>query len=208
MAINVDKGSERELVPAGRYTFVLISIIDLGTQTGGDYGPEHKVIFEYELHKRKGVVRDSQGNPFTLSDWHSVKLGVSKPSTLRLALEALTGKTIEAANFSIDDSLLEKAFVGEVKHQTKNGKTRAIITSYMALDEDEEAPEPVSDSVYFEIDPNDLTIPDSVPKWTHSWIKKSREFGGNPNGGGGNGGANGSRAKVPAGADDDEDIPF
>lgn len=202
MAINAEKGEARELVPARGYLAVLIGIYDIGTQLGGQYGPDHKVIFEYELHTRKGVCRDIKGNALTITDWLSIRLGVSKPSPLRMALEALTGRVIDDKSFAVDDSLLEKGCRIQVTHKVTNGTTRAIIASYQSLDDDEDVPEPVSDSYYYEIGA-DRQIPDRVPKWIHKWILQSREFGGKAPSQGGNG--NSGRVTVPPDDDDDNE---
>jgi hypothetical protein len=177
MAIRVKKGEPRELPPARSYIAVLIGITDIGTQTGGNYGPNHQIVFTYELHGRRGPVKNAKGDVFTTSQFMPVALGSQKPSKLAKTIAALTGKPVSNDVYDIDESLLDSACRLTLSHVEKGGNTRENVEAVAPLDEDDDDPEIQSDSWFYEIDPA-ADIPADVPKWLHGMIEKSEEFTG------------------------------
>jgi hypothetical protein len=211
MALKAEKGEGRKLVPPGNYLGIVTRIYDLGTQTGGLYGPDHQMIVVFELHKRRGPVRDAEGRPVTISGFYSLRLGVKKPSPLRLLLEALTGRKIDEKSFGVDDSLLERACRLTIAHEDKGGTMRDVISAITPLDDDDDAPRTESDTFFYEIGP-DRSIPDQVPDWAAKMVRRSKEFA---DGGGGSVEepapaplAAGVASKGDSHNSDDDDPPF
>lgn len=218
MAVKVEKSKARELIPAKRYRAVLVGIYDIGHRTG-QYGPYHQMVFSYELHNRKGAVRDGKGEAVVISAFLDVTLTKKgKPSPLAMHLSALLGKQVDSETFSVDDTLLEKGCELTVIHEEGKDKTiRDNIGTVIAFEEDDQAPDAVSDSTYYEIprDPESKAavppttseaIPDAVPVWVQNQVRKSLEFAGAAKAGGK------KKEKARESGDDDEDgdddIPY
>jgi hypothetical protein len=200
------EGEPRELVPAGNYLGVICGVYDLGTQSGGQYGPKPQILVQWELHKRRGPARDAKSNILTISNFYTLSFG--DKANLRKDVEAMLGKTFSEeeakAGYDIED-LLGKACRLQIVHEPKQGGgTRDQIGAIMALDDDDDAPRGELSEAYFEIKEGDRTIPETVPEWIKKLIHRSKEFGGgNP--------VNGrpaARQPVGATAGGDDDIPF
>jgi hypothetical protein len=202
-------GEPRELIPARNYTGVVCGIYDIGTQTGGQFGPNSQFVIMFELHTRRGPARDSKANVFTISTFVNFYLGSrSRPANLLKLVEVLEGRTLTDAEIKAGydvEKLLGKCCQVQVIHEPNaKGEMKAKVGATMPLDPDDDAPKGELDEVYYEITA-DRTIPESLPKFVQDFIKKSKEFGG-----GGQPADAGSRQPVGAGvgAKDDEDIPF
>ncbi len=215
MPITANKAKTRELIKAKRYKATLIGIYDLGHRTG-QYGPYHQLVFSYELHDRKGVCKDASGEPLVISDFLDVVLTKKgKASPLAMHLSALLGKQVNEETFAIDDSLLEKGVELTVVHEPNSkGEIRDKIGTVIALEEDDKAPEPVSDATFYEIprDPKSKAkvppatsqhLPKELPEWVQNQIKNSLEFGGK-------GGVKPDKPQAPRAedGDDDSDPPY
>lgn len=208
-------GEPRELIPCltsdGKtitYLAVVVGVYDLGTQSGGQYGPNHQILVTFELHRKRGPAKDKAGRVFLISNFYNLSFG--EGSNLRKDVEKILGRKFtdaEAKDGFDVETLLGKACRLQIEHKTKDGKTRAIIGGLMSLDEDDPTPETESDEVYYEID-SSRTVPDSIPDWIGKLIRRSKEFGGS---GGSGGSSKGNGAGQPVGtavSDDDDDIPF
>lgn len=58
-------GTPREIPPPGKYLGLCNGVYMLGTQPGYQGGkPKPQVLISFELHKRKGAVRDTQGQVY------------------------------------------------------------------------------------------------------------------------------------------------
>jgi hypothetical protein len=182
MAITAkSKGEARQLVPAGKYFGVCIGVYDIGTQPSEQYNPTHKVILQFELHNKKGVVRDKEDRALTISGFYPLSFGKKKngeKSKLRQAVEGILGRsfTDQEAKDGYDVSLLlEKGCRLVVAHETNGDNTYDTIQSFMSLDEDDPDIEPVSNAVIYELD-TDEQIPTEVPEWIVKQIKRSEEW--------------------------------
>lgn len=217
MAVKVEKSRARELIPAKRYRAVLVGIYDIGHRTG-QYGPYHQLVFSYELHNRKGALRDGKGEAVVISAFLDVTLTKKgKPSPLAMHLSALLGTQVSEDTFSVDDSLLEKGCELTVVHEAKADKSiRDEIGTVIAFEEGDEAPEPISNSTYYEIprDPDSKavvapttseTIPEAVPTWVQNQIKKSLEFAA---AGKAAVGAKARKTREPGDEEDEDNIPY
>ena len=233
MAITAkSSGKERELVPAGNYFAVVVGVFDIGTQPPNNpkYDPVHKVILQFELHRKKGVCRDKEEKPLRISGFYPLAFGRKKnkeKAKLRQAVEGILGRsfTEEEAKEGYDIAeLLDTSCRLVVAHDTgEDGTMYDQIQSLSPLEEDDPEPRPESDSILYEMDP-DSEIPDEVPEWVQRMIKKSKEWrdvngdgDGKPSRGGHpkTGVSRPSRAKsARKGKDDDEsdddddDMPF
>lgn len=207
-----DEGEPRKPIPAGNYFAIVCGVYDIGTQTGGQYGPKHQIIVQWELHKRKGPMRNEKGDVMTTSNFYGLSFG--DLSNLRHDVEAMLGRKFTAAEaksgYDIEE-LLGKPCRLQIVHDTKaDGKIKDMIGTIMPLDEDDEKPKGEVDEVYFEINLHDLTVPSSVPEWVAKIIRRSSEFIGEKAGTATGGGSSGRQtARVGVGAPmQDDDIPF
>ena len=169
-------GADYKPVPEGNYFAVIVGCFDLGTQPGGQYGPKHKVILQFELHKKKGVVRNAEGDPVVTSAFYT--LAFSDKSPLRHHSEAILGRkfTKEEAKTGYDVAdLLDRACRVTLIHEEKGDRIRDSISAIMTLDEDDPEIQPVSNSVLYDIDPS-KPIPNNVPEWVQKFILESAEM--------------------------------
>lgn len=214
-----DEASPRELIPARSYFARVHAIIDLGVQESLKYAADHKVLFLFELHTRKGPALDKEGRPLVANREFALKFSKipgRTPAGLRLAVEALEGREIpeHEAREGVDlEQYLGRPCKVVIKHNTRDGKTYDNLDAILPLDEDDDAPEAQLDDLYYELDPS-APIPDAVPKWIARKIQASREWvavHGAPEG------RDGTRPAQPVGArtygppsagDDDDGIPF
>jgi hypothetical protein len=219
-----DEATPRELIPARTYLAVIQGIVDLGTQESPQYGSDHKVMFLFELHTRKGPAADKDGRQLVANREFALKFSKIQgrtPAALRIALETLEGREFTEAEARDGVNLepyLGRACKVVVKHVTKNGKTYDNLDAILALDEDDEAPDAELDDLYYEVDPSG-PIPDAVPKWIARKIQRSREWvaihgpaegqgSGSGQGQGQGDGRQPANAGARAGAPDNEDAPF
>lgn len=205
------EGEPRKPIPAGNYFGIICGVYDIGTQTGGQYGPKHQIIVSWELHKKKGAVRNEAGVVQSISNFYG--LSFSELSSLRKDVESMLGRkfTLPEAKSGYDvEELLGKPCRLQIIHDTKaDGTIRDMIGTIMPLDEDDEVPNAELERVYFEITP-DHVIPETVPEWVAKMIRRSQEFGGgetsrSPVGAGATGGRNGAGK---AATEFDDDCPF
>ena len=210
---------EREIVPAGKYKAVVVGVCDIGTQQFKN-GSERQIVVIWELHKRSKPALDSKGRIHTVSEFYSLKFGEyqGKKAKLRQMVEAMRGKAFTAveAEDGIDvEELVEEACGMQIQHvPSKKDKDKpwAEIGAIFVLDEEDEKPEIVSDTFYYEVDTS-RSIPSEVPAWLHKTIEKSDEWikaHGQPKDGKAKA-ANPLNGKASTGggdSDDDDDIPF
>lgn len=216
-------GEARELIPAKSYLAVVCGVYDLGTQSGGAYGAKHQILIAWELHNRKGPVRDKEARVLTISNFYTLSFG--DKANLRRDVESMLNRrfteTEAKEGYDVED-LLGIACRLQVEHGFKADNTpKDLVGSIMALDEDDEQPKPELNHVYFEIIGPSCDIPKEVPEWIQKIIKKSPEWLGKD--------ATSERNPAPARApllpqrrpapagvsgssadddDDDDDIPF
>jgi hypothetical protein len=199
------KGEAREPVAAGNYFGVCVGVYDLGTQTGGKFGPKHQVVLQFELHKKKGVCRDKAGNVLLISKFYG--LSFHEKSDLRKDVQKILGRSFTDAEAKQGYDVTQLIDVGcrlVVAHEPKeDGSIRDKIDGFMPLDEDDPHQETISNSVVYEPDPAH-EIPDAVPEWirkkvmtSEEWVNSSSKPASPPNG----------KARPPAN-DDDDDIKF
>lgn len=202
-------GQPRELPLAGNYLAVCNGVYMLGTQPGYQGGPANmQVMLSFELHKRRGPVRDSQGRVFEASKIMNVTANIK--STLTAYAGALRGQDYTESDLQqiqkdggLDvEDVLGRACRLTLVHETKNDKTKDKIKGIAPLDpEDDVAPKIDGDEIYW-----DWTLGIECPKRIAYFWNRAQE---NPDG-------EGEHELVGAGATlppleahtDDDDLGF
>jgi hypothetical protein len=212
------KGEARKLVPAGKYFGVCVGVYDIGTQASERWEPSHKIILEFELHRKNGPVKDEDGKPLKYSGFYPLRFGKQKNGTkakLRQVVEGILGRnfTDEEAKEGYDVTLLLDAGCRmHVVHETADSGTKYEEMTFTSLDEDDPRIRPESDGIVYELDPEE-DIPSSVPEWIAKQVKKSVEWTkvhGSSEGGTSvsNGNSSGKKPKAKPADDEDDDIAF
>ncbi|MDG3003271.1 phage replication initiation protein, NGO0469 family [Paludisphaera mucosa] len=212
MGIVAQQGETRTPIPAGKYLGVVVGVYDIGTQTGGKFGDKRQVVVTFELHKKKGVCRNEEGQPLLTSKFYNLSFG--KKSGLRADVESILGRsfteTEAKAGYDVTD-LADKVCWLVVKHETKDdGSIRDFIDSFSLVDEDDPEPTSETDTVVFDrLDPS-RPFPKEVPEWIQTMVKKSKEYASPGSSGGGKPAAAPAKKRqtVPADDDDDDDPPY
>lgn len=174
-------GAPRELPPEGNYLAVCNGVYMLGTQPGYQGGEPHlQLLLSFELHKRKGPVRDTQDRVFTADAIMNSTFNIK--STLVQYAGALRGKAYEedeleaikaTGGFDVE-TLLGLPCRLEIIHEKKGDKVRDKIKSCSRLDpDDDKAPVGETDEVYW-----DWTMPGDHPKRISYFWDRAQE---NPN---------------------------
>lgn len=184
----VATGSEpRELIPAKVYYAFCSGMYDIGTQNG-NFGLQAQFIATFELHSRRGPVRDKKGDVLEISAFLNFYLGnVKKKQPLCELAEACDRRTFFEDDIKKGydpETAVGKLLKLKVIHKPNAaGTIAARIETFMAIDDDDfgandAVPEPVANHHYYEIKKGDTSIPDYVPKFIKGYIEKSTEFGG------------------------------
>lgn len=206
MGLNVSgkEGGSYTPAPAGNHLGVCVRVLDLGTQTGGQYGPKRKVMISWELSEERIAYVDKDGNPqegpYIVSKKYNLTLGgKEKPSMLRTDLESWRGKAFtpeEEKAFDLSNLLGAPALISVVHELGSNGNTYANIKGVAKLSKGMKPPTPEGKTLFFSFDDWDgHEAPQVHPKLldllqqTPEWHQKANLAGA------GNGGT-------------DEDIPF
>lgn len=175
-APRVDR-TPRELLPAGRYEGVLISLIDLGTQPGGQYAPRRKILLGLELQRRGKVLRRDDGEPVVRSLTRTLSL--FERSKLRPDVEALLGRplTEDEADGDLDlSTLIGRACSVSCRHVTRgDGQGMYAELSLSPIDPEDEVTAHESDVTVYELDPSG-SIPPDLPSWVGDKIRASEEW--------------------------------
>jgi hypothetical protein len=149
----------------GRYTGVLIGFADIGTQTGGQYGPKHKVRLRWELHKRKGPALGVNGTILTATAEYNATM--NSKGSLRPVVEAHTGKMPDN-QITSSSSWLGKAAIVVLEDDGQY----VNVTAVTALDpEEDETPTRQCNLDHWEM--NDDAPP---PAWAKHRVEKSTEW--------------------------------
>lgn len=187
-------GGSYEQPKVGTYTGILVGFSEIGTQTGGAYGPKKKVVLRWELHKRKGPSLDAAGHVHTITARYNVSF--NEKASLRAVVEKHIGLAANGRTSSHD--WLGKAAKLTLT-QSDDGKWTNVDTVAMLDPEEDEVPKQIEAPEHWEI--RDGGDP---PVWAKHFWEKSQEFAQ----------LNGTRQPVGAtagrepGEDDNLDIPY
>lgn len=192
-----------KLPDPGFHRGVLTQLIDLGIQPSSNpkFQPGPMVAFVFEL---PDVKRDD-GSPETVQ--RKLGLSMGKKAKLRLLIEGWFGKSFPsddaARNFDFETLVGRAAYV-QIVHETKGDRTYANITALAPLPTGIEKPKPSNGTVIFQRDrPDANEVYRSLPEYLQKIIDQAlpEEQAEVPP-------AEAAATEAPAGADDDEAIPF
>jgi hypothetical protein len=181
MAITAKAGESRQLAPEGSYFGICIGVYDLGTQQSKQYEPSHKVLLEFELHKKKGPALDKDGRPLRVTQFYPLGFGKRKDGTkakLRQAVEGILGRSFsdEEAKSGYDvTSLADVCCRLRITHNTSESGSKYEELTFAPLDEDDPEPKTESNIVVYELDPS-REIPSDVSEWIAKMIRRSSEW--------------------------------
>ncbi len=151
----------------GTYTGVCVGFADIGTQSGGQFGPKPKVLLRWEIHRRKGPVLGTDGNILTITERFTAS--ADKKSTLRSVAEAHLGPLPDGTKWVSGQLLGECAKL--TLTQSEDGKYVNVSTVVpLDLEEDEKVTETLP-LEHWEM--KDETAP---PAWAKHFVEKSDEW--------------------------------
>lgn len=167
-----------EPIPAGTYTAVCYSIIDLGVQYNEKFGVKsRKLMITWELPDET-ITIDGEDKPRAISKEYTASLG--DRATLRKELEAWRGREFtkqELDGFDIRNVLGKACQVQIIHKQTASGNTRAQINAIMGLPKGFKNPETINPQVWFDMDDSSsLEQLESLPEWIQAKIKQSETW--------------------------------
>lgn len=171
--------TERKLPPAGTHVARLVSVVDLGTQPGGQYDPARKIRLAFELcNELDKFGDDEEERPYLVSQTYTLSLG--EKANLRKHLESWRGKpfTDEELRGFDETKIIGKPCMVTIVHVEKGEKTYANLTTVTGLPKGMTAPEQVNASVIYHVTGGKNNIYASLPTWLQETIAKSPEFQG------------------------------
>lgn len=174
-------------VPPGNYAGLCYSVVDLGTQNNGTFGPKHEIMLTFELPEVRIERQIEQGGPkvnqpraisqrFTLS--------LSPKANLSKMLSSWRGKPFtddELKGFDLRKLLGVPCLINVVHKAGKEGKIYAniaTITPLPALMRAGMPAKPENPMVMFEIEQlqESKDIDPRLPEWVRKVIQKSEEY--------------------------------
>lgn len=193
-------GGASNPVSAGVHIAVCTRIIDLGTQFSQLFGnSQRKIMICWEVPDDT-IIIDGEAKPKMISKEYTLSL--NEKSNLRKHLEAWRSKKFSDEELNGFDliNVLGASCQIQVLH---NERGYAQIESIMALPKGAKGVEPVSESIYFDLeDDSCLSVMEKLPEWIKDKIKASPEW------------MNRSDSQVDSSEDkfteidDDGDLPF
>lgn len=171
-------GGSYEPIPAGTYTGVCYSIIDLGVQVNEKFGiKSRKIMITWELPDETMEV-DGETKPKVIGKEYTLSL--SEKGNLRKELEAWRGRAFtkdELDGFDLKNVLGKGCQLQVIHKTTATGKVRAVITAIIGLPKGMKAPEAQNELVYFEIDqPQAIDKISTLPEWIQTKIRQSETW--------------------------------
>lgn len=198
--IPVTDAPPRELIKPGSYRGHVCGVYHIGTQDS-PYGAKEQLILEFEVHKRKGPLKNQRGEVFTVVKFYD--LYMSPKAKLRKDSEALLNRELKTDETIDTESLLGCDCRLAIKNGKNNqGQARNEIDSISPPDDEDDAIVSEANEVYYEPDPS-KPISDDVPKWLHKFILQSHEMRGGQKSGSSLPPSNGHEA-----VDESDDAPF
>lgn len=165
--------SEREIIPVGLHSAILVWIVDLGTQET-QWGDKLQMQFTFEL---PNIVREFDGKeePAIISTMPLTPWITPKSNITRL-LQGWLGKMPEPG-FDVKRLSGKHCKVNIVHELSKDGtKTYANIAGIVPADENDKKLTPYNPVIVYEI--MNGSIPQELPEWIRIKIMKSKEFNG------------------------------
>lgn len=117
-------------LPIGVHTSVLLALVDLGMQPGGQYAPAYKTAFIWQTPDQTA----ESGEPMTITKVFTSSM--HKKSNLRKTIESWFGKAFPSEEAAKDfklETLLGRPCLLNVTHDQKGDKTYANVASVIPL---------------------------------------------------------------------------
>jgi len=155
-------GTPRKPIPEGVYIATCISIIDLGDQYNEEFKKtQRKVMVMWELHDDDLMI-EIEGEMKPRYTSREYTLSLNEKSTLYKDLIAWRGKSFTPEELKAFDlkNILGVACQLQITHIAKGEKTYANISSLMKIPKGMQAPKPISELTYFDIDTSGKTEED------------------------------------------------
>ena len=182
--------------PAGTVMGRCYSVVDIGTQPEGLYGPKHQCVISWESSE---LMED--GRPFALSKFYTVSL--NEKANLYHDLVSWRGKDFtpeELSAFNVQAVLGAPALLTVI--HDGNGKAR--LAGVAKAMKGVAVPEPVNATCLFSFEDDLQSIPGNMPDWLQQRVMAANEWQG-----AGQTDTSGSATSAGfVGPDDIDDIPF
>jgi hypothetical protein len=201
----------RVLAPEGVHRAACISVLDIGTQSGGKWGDKYKILFTWELVDE--LMDD--GRPFVVSQRYTLSL--SDKSLLRPMLQSWRGRAFTQKELEAFDvfNVLGKPCQVQILHKASDSdpsKVYANVASVMPLGKGmakiAETQNPEVAFAFEEQKSGQVEIPEDIPDWQKDLIRNAPEYkalmGGQP----ARPQANGDGVAYDAVDEDEDSIPF
>lgn len=174
-----DKGGsgDFEPVPEGTYIARCISVIDLGLQDSGQWGPKEKIYIGFEVPEVRVKWNDQDGNEqqgaALIGQLYTNSL--NEKANLRRDLQTWRGKAFTAAELEGFDvrAILGAPAMISVTHNTKGDKTYANIASIVRPPKGTALPDAEGEPLTYSAEDGDTDAFDKLPEW----IRKKIEAG-------------------------------
>jgi len=196
-------GTDFEPVPAGTYAARCVSVVDLGLQDGGQWGPKRKVYIGFEIPEvRVSWKKDDKEYEGPAIIGSSYTLSISDKAILGQHLVTWRGVPFTDAERDAFDvfTVLGVPAMISVTHNKKDNKTYANISGVMRMPKGMVCPERETDlKKYSATDPSTST--DGLPEWLQKKIQAGLVLAQSPEE---------EYQGIPPTGDDpfDDDIPF
>jgi hypothetical protein len=160
-----------EMLPAGTHLAVCNRVIDLGAQETA-FGSKHQIMLGWETAEEKMT----DGRPFAIS--RRYVLSTDRRSNFRADLEGMLGRPLASEDFGKFDlsTLLGLAVLLQVKHEIRETRTFANVTSVMAPPKGTPARLSANGAICFSFEPFDKNAFEALPTWTQDVIRRSPEY--------------------------------
>jgi hypothetical protein len=160
-----------EMLPAGTHLAVCNRVIDFGTQET-TFGSKHQILLAWETVEEKMA----DGRPFAIS--RRYVLSTDKRSNFRADLEGMLGRPLTSEDFGKFDlgSLLGLAALLQVKHEIRETRTFANVTSVVPPPKGTPARLSANGAICFSFEPFDRSSFEALPTWTQDVIRRSPEY--------------------------------
>jgi hypothetical protein len=176
-----DSGSgTRVLAPEGVHRAACIGLYDLGTQSGGQYGPKPKILIQWELIDEPM----DDGRPFVVSQRYTLSL--SEKSLLRPMLESWRGRAFTVEELKAFDlfTVLGKPCQVQVIHETSKttGKTYDNVVAVMPLGKGtqpikpSDIHNPIVRFAFEEQKPGSVTFPAGIQPWLQTLLENTPQY--------------------------------
>lgn len=157
LTVSNSGGGDYEQLPEGSYVARCIKVIDLGTQTtewNGEKKHRPKVMITWEILDDETKMKD--GRPFAITKRYTASL--HEKAQLRKDLQAWRGKRFtdeELEGFDLKNVLGTYCAMQVTHSEGNNGNNYENIEAIMST---REKPEPVNDTIYFDLSDPDMSL--------------------------------------------------